>query len=187
MLNCGYVICFLADSRKALGPRCSEETALLTRHRWRNDVCYHITVLQTSTCSPPCWHNIGLWNIVYLDHVLHVSLPHKYLHTNNTTVTRIWIQTTFHTFPVWHKKESVVLMLQGGLWSLRVHHEVNIMLSRGKKWNKCVWDLGHLQISGPEWKEATERQDQNPVQYNLNYSIISIKYKLKGHNFERKK
>lgn len=46
------------------------------------------------------------------------------------------------------KERKWVFILQVGLWSLRFNHE-------GRKWNK--WVKSRSEISGQEWKEATER------------------------------
>lgn len=51
-------------------------------------------------------------------------------------------------------------MLQGRR-SFRFSHEVNIqhVAVEGGKSETSELNLGHPEISGPEWKEATERKD----------------------------
>jgi len=70
--NCNAVdTCHLFSCRFPSG-LCSqsfEAPAISTRYLWGNKINYRITVLQTSTRHPPCWQNIELQNIVYLDYL----------------------------------------------------------------------------------------------------------------------
>ncbi len=88
---------FLTVSLKALGSQLWEETAVLTRyiHDVMKSIYYVITVLQTSRCYSPRWHDIGLWNIVYLDYLLRVSFSSKYLSTREREKTVILLPPHF--------------------------------------------------------------------------------------------
>lgn len=149
-----------------------------------------ISVLQTSGCYRPCWHNIELENIVYLDYSLHHSRhPQRektHFLSRSPCLSVMWAS--------WHgtrEKRGVLLSWcrREDCEVLSVCREVNLMLWTGWKWNKRKWNLGQAEISVPEWKEATERKEslkkineerQNAVlnlsslqvQPGLNYCII---------------
>lgn len=118
--------CWTVDSSFVfILPKSTRLPAVLTSYMRCNEIYYVITALQTNRCHSPCWQYIGLWNIVYLRYLLHVSL----------SCANIW---------AWEGEETVTLLpthfLSGRLALCHVNEQTVLLFWHCRE--DCeVWDL----------------------------------------------